>query len=69
MCIAKVLNNYLPRSPLTAAKSGYYPRPWNFEFRMPIVIINIDIIEACELIKYPNSKERSLFMVQDYTCW
>ena len=40
-----------------------------FKTRKTTVVINIDIIEVSESIKYPNSKERSLFMVQDHTYW
>jgi len=32
-----------------------------------IIVINIDIIKISESIKYPNSKEILLFMVQDHT--
>jgi len=34
---------------------------------MPTVVINIDIIEVSESIKYKNPKKISLFMVQDHT--
>ncbi|KAJ6806097.1 NADH dehydrogenase subunit 5 [Iris pallida] len=33
---------------------------------IPTVAINIDIIEVSESIKCPNSKEKSLLMVQDH---